>query len=270
MLVAAGHSNHPVDFRFSRDAGFPYWTFALFHKGSIIITSRGQHISVQAYDVHCIKPDTPYQTQINPGCRFWQGDWILGEPRPEWIDLMQWPEIMPGVLHINIARSKHREQIKTDFHNAVLACQSDSPHAQTRALHALEGVLLDCQGIDYSASALDPRIIKAIEILSSNFDHYLDVELIAQRVGYSPSRFAHVFREQVGTSPMSYREGARLRQAKQLLLGTNLTVQEIASSLFYESPFHFSKRFKQRMGCAPTHFRQRMHEPGFLATLPST
>ena len=270
ILVAAGRSDHPINFRFTREAGFPYWTFALFHKGSILINSRGQRIVVQAYDLHCMKPDTPYQTQINPGSRFWQGDWILGDPRPEWVDLMQWPEVLPGLFSINIATSEHREQIKNNFYNAVLACQGDAPHAQTRALHALESVLLDCQGIDDSASTLDPRIIKAVEILSSHFDHYMDVELLAERVGYSPSRLAHVFREQIGESPMSYREAARLRQAKQLLLGTNMTIQEIATAVFYDNPFHFSKRFKQRIGCAPKHFRQRMHEPSFFESMNSS
>ncbi len=85
---------------------------------------------------------------------------------------------------------------------------------------------------------------------------------VADAVGLSVYRFAHLFRQQVGLTPRQYLEQERMRRARHLLQRSTQPIKEIATALGFESPFHFSSRFKKSTGQSPQAFRQRMrHTP---------
>ncbi|NRA36564.1 MAG: helix-turn-helix domain-containing protein [Planctomycetes bacterium] len=71
----------------------------------------------------------------------------------------------------------------------------------------------------------------------------------------SLSRYAHLFTEEVGCSRMHYRESMRMNCTQQLLVSTNRKIQDIATELAYDRPFHFSRRLKQHCGQSPKHYR---------------
>lgn len=265
MLVSAGISNHDLNFTFERKENFPYWTYALFHKGEAFIKSRGNEIKACPYDLICIRPNTPYTTRIVPGYNSWQGDWIIGTLRPEWEELIKWKEVLPGIYSMNIAGTKVQEKIKGFFRAALEFVLSIHPFADINAMHSLEEVLLLVSKVnDPQLNLYDTRILKAIEILSNNFEKLLEIEDVSRQVGMSPSRLAHLFKTDVGETPMNFREGIRLKHAKQLIIGTNMSIKEIAAAVAYDCAFHFSKRFKIRLGISPKKFRQQMSEPNFF------
>jgi AraC-like DNA-binding protein len=47
----------------------------------------------------------------------------------------------------------------------------------------------------------------------------------------------------------------KMHRARQLLHDTKLPLKHIARTLGFESPFHFSKAFKQRTGMSPSQWR---------------
>jgi transcriptional regulator GlxA family with amidase domain len=53
----------------------------------------------------------------------------------------------------------------------------------------------------------------------------------------------------------------RIGRARELLLGTNLSVKQIAYALRFASPYHFSKIFKKKTGMAPQQWRERTRRP---------
>jgi AraC family transcriptional regulator len=58
-------------------------------------------------------------------------------------------------------------------------------------------------------------------------------------------------------SPRRYLSEYKLKKAKELLLHTNLSIEEIAEQLYFSSSFHFSKQFRRWTGVSPTHFRPK-------------
>jgi transcriptional regulator GlxA family with amidase domain len=54
----------------------------------------------------------------------------------------------------------------------------------------------------------------------------------------------------------------RIYRAKEMLLGTSLSVKEIATMLHFENPFHFSNVFKQKTGSSPSHWRRGVKPAG--------
>lgn len=258
MLISAGISNHDADFTFERNGGFPFWTFAFYHKGECFIKSGGEEIKGCPYDLKCIRPNTPYSTRIVPNFSSWHGDWIIAELRPGWEGLICGVEELKGIYSLNVAGFAEQEKIKESFRNAVNLMLMPEPFADLSAMHALEEVLLLSYHINrMQTQPKDERIRKAIEILSNNFEKKIDVDTVAKKIGMSASRFAHLFKEEIGETPMSFRESIRLERAKQLIFSTNMSIKQIATTLAYDCSFHFSKRFKSRIGVSPQKYRMQ-------------
>ena len=76
-------------------------------------------------------------------------------------------------------------------------------------------------------------------------------------IDLSPSRFTHLFSEQLGSSPLAYLEQVRINAAREQLLLTGRPVAEVAASVGYGDPVWFARCFRRRVGLSPRAFRQR-------------
>jgi len=83
------------------------------------------------------------------------------------------------------------------------------------------------------------------------------VEALARGSSLSRSRFAELFRKQMGVSPLAFLENQRLRRARELLAHTSLNIAEISTQTGFTSPFYFSLRFKKHFGTSPRDYRYR-------------
>ena len=81
------------------------------------------------------------------------------------------------------------------------------------------------------------------------------MESLAAGVSLSASRFAHLFTQQLGLSPMRALLAARLLHAARLLEATDLPVERVATASGFSSPFHFNRVFRQRYGAPPGAYR---------------
>jgi AraC-like DNA-binding protein len=109
------------------------------------------------------------------------------------------------------------------------------------------------------------RRVQVVKILiEDNFHRHLDLSEMAKTVNLSPWRLAHLFKDEVGISPLRYLSFVRLQRARQYLETGFLTVREIASSVGIPNPSHFTRSFKAAYGSSPlqhrnNHFRVATH-----------
>ncbi|MER6385730.1 helix-turn-helix domain-containing protein [Streptomyces sp. NPDC001250] len=103
--------------------------------------------------------------------------------------------------------------------------------------------------------AADARVRRAEELIAADPGAPHTVRSLAESVALSPSRFAHLFTQSTGRSPMRALREARLRHAARLLEGTDLTVERVAAASGFTSPFHFSRVFRERHGVPPGAYR---------------
>jgi AraC family transcriptional regulator len=85
----------------------------------------------------------------------------------------------------------------------------------------------------------------------------LGIDDLVELSGLSQSHLIRMFKEHLGSTPIQYYNRLRLLEAEQLLLGTTMSIQDIAEKMGYSSPFHFSNRFSQWKGLSPKAFRQK-------------
>lgn len=79
---------------------------------------------------------------------------------------------------------------------------------------------------------------------------------MAKRLNVSEDHFIRLFRDIVGTSPQRYLQQLRHREAKRLLGGTDLKIEQIGRRLGYEDLHNFSKAFKKWQGISPGAYRK--------------
>lgn len=105
------------------------------------------------------------------------------------------------------------------------------------------------------------RRVQVVKILiEDNFHRRLYLAEMAKAVNLSPWRLAHLFKSEVGISPLRYLTLVRLQRARQYLETGFLTVREIATSVGIPNPSHFTRSFKAAYGSSPmkhrsAHFR---------------
>ncbi|MDZ7963255.1 MAG: AraC family transcriptional regulator [Aulosira sp. DedQUE10] len=101
------------------------------------------------------------------------------------------------------------------------------------------------------------RLHHAKTILNQRLPHPPSLLNLAKEIGLNDFKLKRGFREVFGTTVLGYVQSLRLEQAQQLLIGTNLTVTEIASQVGYESISHFGYLFKRQFGMTPREYRQQ-------------
>jgi AraC-like DNA-binding protein/mannose-6-phosphate isomerase-like protein (cupin superfamily) len=79
---------------------------------------------------------------------------------------------------------------------------------------------------------------------------------VADLVHVSPSRVRHVFKDVTGVSFKEYVTQVRVAEAKRLLLGTDLSVAEIARAVSYTNIHQFYKVFYRSCTMSPGEYRR--------------
>lgn len=80
---------------------------------------------------------------------------------------------------------------------------------------------------------------------------------IADRLNLNPAYLSRIFKEYTGVTFTDYVIQARVRLSKELLLQTELKVQDISERLGYAKVNHFIKLFKDMTGITPGEFRKQ-------------
>ena len=107
------------------------------------------------------------------------------------------------------------------------------------------------------SNARDARIADALSFLRESPDAYDSIESLAERVHLSPSRFAHLFKEQIGVPVRRYVLWQKMRRALNLAMaGDSLTTAALTAG--FADSAHLSRTVRALIGVAPEFlFRQR-------------
>ncbi len=93
------------------------------------------------------------------------------------------------------------------------------------------------------------------------FDHqyYKDIKLkeLADELNVSLNHLISVFRKETGITPNTYLQKSRMKQASILLSSTDMTMQEISSSVGISDANYFIKVFRKYYEETPTNYRKR-------------
>lgn len=110
---------------------------------------------------------------------------------------------------------------------------------------------------DYVPSSHYVKIEPAVKFIQNHFTNTdLNIELLSEIAGISPSYLYQEFYRCFKLSPKKYIIQQQLSLARKLLLNSEFSIHEIAISCGFKSEYYFSKLFKDKIGIAPSVYRK--------------
>ncbi len=92
-------------------------------------------------------------------------------------------------------------------------------------------------------------------ILKRDMREDINLELLAQHVGFTKNYLCTLFTEATGENIFSCLRRLRMQRAKELLLRSNAPVQEIAKAVGYHNMSSFSRAFQEAYRTSPSRLR---------------
>lgn len=102
----------------------------------------------------------------------------------------------------------------------------------------------------------EKKLEKARTFIENNYAESIKLIDIAEFVNLSPVYFHKLFKNRYGESPTQYLMSIRLFKAKNLLLTTDYTMEEIAYACGFSSQSYFNYFFKMKVNISPLQFRK--------------
>ena len=82
------------------------------------------------------------------------------------------------------------------------------------------------------------------------------MKYFAEKVCLSPNYFGDLIKKETGKTAQEYIQNKIIDLAKELILGTNKNVSQIAYELGFQYPQHFNRIFKKTVGYTPNEYRK--------------
>lgn len=99
-----------------------------------------------------------------------------------------------------------------------------------------------------------PVKVDVHRVVEENYTSPITLEELAYLSGRSLSSFKRDFQSIYGETPAKWIREKRLSKARQMLQSSRMSVADVAYSLGFENPTHFSRIFKERFGSSPISF----------------
>lgn len=257
--VWTGHFNEGPGYGVHRPAGCPDWLLIATVDGRGAFRHSRGDLTAEPGTFVLIEPDTPHGYWTDQDYGHWELRWVHVVPDLDWLDFLRWPEPAPGFHILTLDDPEAAGRVMHDLAEAHHLMSGFARHRERLALARIESALLWCDERNPlgRTPVIDPRVRLAMETLAREHDQPFSLARLGKVCRLSPSRAAHLFREQAGVSPQRFHELHRIHHARQLLDMTNRTIAEIADAVGYHSPFYFSRRFKLLAGTSPSEYRRR-------------
>ena len=105
-------------------------------------------------------------------------------------------------------------------------------------------------------------IRKSMDYIKKHSADNISLLTVAEHAEVSRSYLSFLFKQELGINFSAYITEIRVEKAKELLLNSNKKIYEIAEQVGFDSPYYFSKVFKEKCGMTCKEFRNTYYRPG--------
>ena len=259
-----------LDFVVDRKQGMSGFIINMTVKGRGKIFDGDDAFFCNPGDLLLFPPDATHYYGRAPDSPDWYHRWVYFRPRAFWAHWLQWRNAINKVGRLTLTDPALIEEFDGLFQQIEQTYREGRRSSEELAINLLERLLIRCfeETPEYHDSPVDPRIEEACQYLSKNLAEEINLEKMARHVCLSPSRLAHLFRQEMGVNIVRWREDQRMILAKHLLQSTRSPVAKIASLVGYDDQMYFSRVFRKRVGTSPSEFRKNSEFPPACCEVP--
>ena len=117
------------------------------------------------------------------------------------------------------------------------------------------------------APVINPALLAAIDYIKNNYSRDFAMQELADHCHLSESRLYHLFREELDTSPVGYRNDLRVERAAYLLRRGGYTTEDILGETGFHSSTYFREIFRGKTGMTPRNYARIVQE-GYHSPAP--
>ena len=151
--------------------------------------------------------------------------------------------VVLAVVLYRVYRYSLRVKREREEHARIVAQQQKQLEDMTAALERTK-----------AEQSMDERFVEQLQktIEQHMDDSDFNVEALSEELSMSRAQLFRKTKTLMGVSPVELIRHIRLRKAKQILLNTDMTIQQVAYSVGFTSPSYFSKCYRELFGSLPT------------------
>ena len=249
-MIIAGHFNETDNYMTKRPLGRSDWLITYTLEGEGYFSIPGRDERCLCGDLSLLRPGTPHQYGTRSG-HTWNFVWAHFSSRMVGTNLLQ---DTPLLIHA-VENESARERIYQAFKRVVSDSIERSAYWSELCENNLREILLLVARRE--SKQIDARIEETQHLLSANMTAAFRIEDLAKKVGLSPSRLSHLYKETIGISIVESLNQMRIRQAALLLEHTNRTATEVALDVGFQNYNHFANQFRKHYGDSPRAFQTK-------------
>lgn len=148
---------------------------------------------------------------------------------------------LPGNVASGPCRDDRLRTLISQLADAI-AATSASPHSWTQVKARARGL-----------SALQLR--DALGHLEAAMPAKVEIAALAELAGLSQSHYSRAFKASTGLPPYQWQLQARIERAKDMLLNTNGSLEDVAEATGFADAVHFGRTFRKITGATPAAWR---------------
>ncbi|MBP3627572.1 MAG: helix-turn-helix domain-containing protein [Clostridia bacterium] len=271
-LASAFYYRFPQDFYYSGES-HSGWEFVYVESGKVsvgadnatYILKRGEMVCHKPFEFHTVKPyekdaaviifcfetDNEYMEyfnnkilSVNQRQKQFLND-IANEARSVFLPKEPLDIVRDGQMDVSPKASDLQQQfIKNTIELLIISLLSaDATEKQSRI------------SLYEHFSQRQTLTENIIEYLEENISESINLEDVSKRFSYSLSSIKRIFKEETGSSIISYLNEMRMKKAKEMLRDKRLNIEDIAIKVGFANVYYFSNAFKKRWGVSPSKFR---------------
>ena len=250
-----------------------YYTILWVRKGSGL-----HHIDFRSYDVkddtiYFLTPEQVHHVQINPGAKgyvlLFTPDFLYEQGLPQhWIEdtgfFFRCDDLAP--FHLTKEMASH------GLEHLVLHIQEEYT---ARKPFYLDGIgswlklfLLECKRFSHQSNIqvetrthTKAQIVKQFrDQLENHYHEWHKVSDYARELHITPNHLNEVISVETGTSAKDYILNRIMLEAKRYAGFADITAKEVAYTLGFDDPSHFSKLFRQQQNQSFSEFREHIRK----------
>lgn len=235
----------------TRTEGYPCPQILYCTKGSGTLVLDGKKLRIPSCSAIFLPAFYPHE--YYPNEEIWDIRWVVPSGYAAGDILKHFGLTEPMVFHLD--EVKTLDHIFRKMHDAI---RSDSVFGNYKASGYLYDFLIEFYRIVSAKGTSDKpnsALVKALDYINFNYPASISLDDLCAVSGVSKQYLCLLFKNTLGSRPTEYIAKRRIQAAKELLTGTDKTVEEIASETGFCTASYFCKLFKRYEGITPTRFK---------------
>ncbi len=102
----------------------------------------------------------------------------------------------------------------------------------------------------------NPKVRQALDYIAAHFAEDLRLDDVAQHVGLSTFRIAHMVKDYTGRTILQHVKRLRIEKARRLIEESALSCTEIAFAVGFSDQSFFTRQFREMTGSTPARYRR--------------